>query len=100
MEYRTANFVSSSTVRLSCDELSAEYSAASRPGEEYEYESFPSFTLRLDRHGDYEVEGDKHYFFTNFIGSAESANDAQGYTISVVDESSPQALRPLDDEEL
>ena len=52
MEYETKTFSASSIIRLSCDELSAEYSAASRLGEGYEYESFPSFTLRLDRNGE------------------------------------------------
>jgi hypothetical protein len=96
MDHQTDTFVSSSTVRLSCDELSAEYSAASRLGDEYEYESFPSFTLRIDRDGEYEVDGDKDYFFTNFIGSAESCAETPGCTISVNDDSVPEALQPCD----
>ena len=44
MDYRTNTFVACSTLRLSSDQLSGDYSAASRLSEEYEYESFPSFT--------------------------------------------------------
>jgi hypothetical protein len=98
VDYQTNTFLSSSTVRFSCDELSAEYSGASRLGDGYEYESFPSFTLRLDRDGEYEVDGDKDYFFTNFIGSAESIRENQGCTISVIDDSVPECLQPCDDE--
>ena len=98
LHYRTDNFVSHSTVRLSCDELSAEDGAASRLQEGDEYESFPSFTLRIDRNGEYEVEGDKQEFFTDFIGSAESISDAQGCTVSVVDDSAVQALPSCEDE--
>ena len=95
MDYQTNTFSASSIIRLSCDELSAEYSAGSRLSESYEYESFPSFTLRIDRDGEYEVEGNKQDFFTNFIGSAESVTDSQ--TVSVIDDSVPEALQPSDD---
>jgi len=98
MDYQTNTFSASSIIRLSCDELSAEYSAASRLSEAYEYESFPSFTLRIDRDGDYEVDGDKQDFFMDFISSAESINDSQGHTVSVIDNSVPEALQPCDDE--
>lgn len=98
MEYATENFVASSTIRLSYDELSADYSAASRLSEEYEFESFPSFTLSIERDGPYDVDGDKHAFFTNFIGSAESINDSEAYAVTVVDDSVPEALQPLDTE--
>ena len=96
MEYETNTFSACSIIKLSCDELSAEYSAASRLSEAYEYESFPSFTLKIDRDGEYEVEGNKQDFFTNFIGSAESVTDSR--TVSVVDDSVPEALQPCDDE--
>jgi hypothetical protein len=96
MDYQTNTFVSSSTIRLSYDELSAEYSGASRLSDEYEYESFPSIMLRIDRDGEYEVDGDKDYFFTNFIGSAESCSETQRCTISVNDDSIPGALLPCD----
>ena len=96
MDYETNTFSASSIIRLSRDELSAEYSAASRLSEAYEYDSFPSFTLRIDRAGEYEVEGNKEDFFTNFIGSAESVTDS--HTVSVIDDSVPVALQPCDDE--
>ena len=76
MEYDTGTFVASSSIRLLYDELNADYSAASRLSEEYEFESFPSFSLSIERDGAYDVDGDKHAFFTNFIGSAESINDS------------------------
>ena len=98
MEYATDNFVASSTIRLSYDELSADYSAASRLSEEYEFESFPSFTLSIERDGAYDVDGDKHAFFTNFIRSAESINDSEAYTVTVVDDSVPKAVEPIEDE--
>jgi hypothetical protein len=72
MDYRTDNYVACSTIRLSCDALSADYSAASRLSEEYEFEAFPSFTMAIDLEGEYDIEGDKQDFFTNFISSAES----------------------------
>jgi hypothetical protein len=98
VDYQTNTLSASSIIRLSCDELSAEYSAASRLGEGYEFESLPSFTMRIDRDGGYEVEGDKADFFMKFIGSAESVNKSQRYTISVIDRSLPDALQHCDDE--
>jgi hypothetical protein len=44
------------------------------------------------------VDGDKDHFFTNFIESAESVTETQGRTISVIDDSVPEPLRPCDDE--
>lgn len=98
MEYATDTFVASSTIRLSYDELSADYSAASRLSEEDEFEDFPSFTMSVERDGAYDVDGDKHAFFTNFVGSAESINDSAAYTVSVVDDSVPEALQPFETE--
>jgi hypothetical protein len=99
-EYRTDTYEACSIIRLSSDELSADYSASSRLSEEYEFESFPSFTLSIERDGAYDVDGDKHAFFTNFIGSAESINDSEAYTVTVVDDSLPEALLPFEAESI
>ncbi len=96
LEYGTETFEASSTIRLSYDELSADYSAASRLSAEYEFESFPSFTLSIERDGAYDVDGDKHGFFTNFISSTGSITDSESYTVTVVDDSVPQALQPFE----
>ena len=91
MDFRTDEYVACSTIRLSCEALSADYSAASRLSQEYEFESFPSFTMRIDMEGDYDIEGDKHDFFTNFISSAESIGESEKYEITIVDDSIPAA---------
>jgi hypothetical protein len=97
--YRSDNYVACSTIRLSGDALSADYSAASRLTEEYEFESFPSFTMTIDMAGEYDIEGDKQDFFANFISSAESITESEAYEISVVDDSVPKAWPPSEDDE-
>lgn len=99
MDYRTDNYVACSTIRLSCDVLSADYSAASRLSEEYEFESFPSFTMTIEMAGEYDIDGDKQDFFTNFISSAESITESDKYEISVIDDSVPEAWPPSEDAE-
>lgn len=99
IDYRSDNYLACSTIRLSGDALSADYSAASRLTEEYEFESFPSFTMTIDIGGEYDIEGDKQDFFANFISSAESITESETYEISVVDDSVPKAWPPSEDDE-
>jgi hypothetical protein len=99
IEYSTHTFEASSTIRLSSEELSADYSAASRMRQEYEFESFPSLNLSIELDGGYDLEGDKYSFFRNFIGSAESINP-DAHTVTVVDDSVPTVLHPFEGEDI
>ncbi len=99
MDFRTDDYVACSTIRLSGGALSTDYSAASRLSQEFEFESFPSFTMRIDMEGDYDIEGDKQDFFINFISSAESIGESENYEITVVDDSIPTAWPTSEDDE-
>jgi hypothetical protein len=98
LDFHTDTFVSCSTVRLSSDELSAHRSAASRLGEGYEYESFPSFTLTVGSNGEYEIEGDKQDFFEEFVASANAVEESKAYSVTVTDDSTVAVLPPLDED--
>jgi hypothetical protein len=91
-DYQSPNYVASSTITLSSDELIAEYGAASPIGGDYESSSPFEFRISLD--GDYEVEGDKHDFFSNFIASTENIR-ASGYSVTITDSSTVVTLPAL-----
>jgi hypothetical protein len=94
LDCSSTTFSSSFIVSLSFEEICLEYSAGSRVSETHEFESFPSFTMTIERGGEYEFEGDKPQFFGSFIAGAESAGDGDEdlYTVTVNDDSMPEAL--------
>lgn len=99
LDYRTNTFVSSSSVRLSPDQLDAERGAASRLGEGDEFESFPGFTLTIYADGDYDVDGDKQKFFNEFVASLEAVGTKADYSVTVIDDSTVNALPPLNEDD-
>jgi hypothetical protein len=99
MDFRTENYVACSTIRMSGDALSADYGASSRLTPEYEFESFPSFTMTIDMEGEYDIEGDKQDFFTNFISSAETITESDKYEITVIGDSVAEAWPPSEDDQ-
>jgi hypothetical protein len=99
IDYNSNDYSASWKIRISCDELNAEHSLASRFNEQ-EFEYFRPFTMTIGVDGSYDKEGEKEDFFTSFISLAEDGREGEGYTITVLNESTPEALQPCDDEQL
>lgn len=96
LDYRTESYVACSTVRLSPERIEAEGGVASRVCEGgSEFESFPGFNMSFDLDGEYEIEGDKQEFFDGFVLQPDDLRSG-GYSVSVSDHSSVEALPPHD----